>query len=107
MRTWEYPDYFWFDLFIRMRTVVLLARTNQCGPLVTRCVLLADLVSSLGNHSCKVHQPEQGEQVHNVVENEHLYLLSLLDMSRMYGLFLKRRYAGELHLAPTMPPAAA
>jgi hypothetical protein len=39
---------------------------------------LADLVSSLRNHSSEVHQAEQGEQVHNVVENEHLYLLSLL-----------------------------
>jgi hypothetical protein len=29
-------------------------------------------------------QTDQSEQVHDVVENEHLMLLSLLDVSRMH-----------------------
>jgi hypothetical protein len=51
---------------------------------VARPCALADLVSSLHERSCKVHQTEQSEQVHNVVKDEHLILLSLLDISSMH-----------------------
>jgi hypothetical protein len=46
---------------------------------------LTDLVSSLHEHCCEVDQTEQGEQVHNIVENEHLMPLSVLDVSSMHG----------------------
>src|SRR5580704_8695222 len=37
----------------------------------------ADLVPSLDDYSSDMDQTEQGEQVHNVVEDEHLSLLSV------------------------------
>jgi hypothetical protein len=47
-----------------------------------RCAL-GGLVSHLYEKSSEMHQTEQSEQVHNVVENEHFSLLSPLDMRRV------------------------
>src|ERR1700693_4762441 len=62
-------------LYVPMRRLGGASRGVTIVP--QRCAL-GDLVSSLHEHSSEVHQTEQSEQVHNVVENEHLSLLSLL-----------------------------
>jgi hypothetical protein len=88
------------------RTVVPIALTNRYGPIQDesqganvrwRCSL-AHLVSSLRNHSSKVDQTEQGKQVHKVMDDEHLFLLSLLEEAEVQ---LKKRYGGGLRLERT------